>query len=99
MADLVIRGMEMPKDQPVLVFIWPDGRVFPRGLYKSNEWDEVKAIPLPEGHGKCIDADALMPDFVKARWAFFSDGDTFLQLLKHAPTVVPAEGGDNNEHV
>lgn len=56
----------------------------------------ANAVPLPEGHGRLGDLDALMPDFVKARWEFFSDGDTFLRLLKNAPTIVPAEGGTDN---
>ena len=54
-------------------------------------WQMGWLPPLP--HGRLGDLDALMPDFVKARWEFFSDGDTFLRLLKNAPTIVPAEGG------
>lgn len=98
MADVVIRGMEMPKGdpkEPTAVWIYPNGyvRVFAE---IGNNVHSAEAIPLPEGHGRLIDADALMSDFVKARWKFFSDGDTFLQLLKHAPTIVPAEGGTDN---
>ena len=94
MADLIIKGMKMPKDRPVSVFIWPDGRVFPNGLYKSEEWDGVKAIPLPEGHGRLIDADALLDEFTRSakegRFKPFSG-------VKNAATIVPAKGGTGDE--
>lgn len=88
MADILIRGVPMPvPDFHTTVIIMGNGDVF---------WYNEKVgtvVPLPEGHGRLGDLDALMPDFVKARWEFFSDGDTFLRLLKNAPTIVPAEGG------
>ena len=90
MADILIRGMEMPKE-PTPLTLYPDGR-----WNDYTDGANGEFLPLPEGHGRLIDGDALMPDFVKARWAFFSDGDTFLQLLKHATTIVPAEGGNDN---
>ena len=94
MADILIRGFEMPTDASLWLLIRPDGTVHKLKVCgKHGEPQQGVAVPLTEGHGRLIDADALMPDFVKARWAFFSDGDTFLQLLKHATTIVPAEGG------
>lgn len=95
MADILIRGMEIPKYTTKAEFgIDADGN--PLCMVHHRDGTEpgiYDVVPLPEGHGRLIDADALMPDFVKARWAFFSDGDTFLRLLKNAPTIVPAEGG------
>ena len=106
MADIIIKGMGMPKtchECPLNVSIYTyDGGDETCAL---NAWDgyseqpkttrhpDCPLVPLPEGHGRLGDLDALMPDFVKARWEFFSDGDTFLRLLKNAPTIVPAEGG------
>lgn len=105
MADILIRGMEMPKDHPVLVFIWPDGRVFPYGLYESNEWDEVKAIPIPEGHGRIGDLDALKADvegFIECMTnnGAVVDGEMLwgklLDALDNAKTIAPAEGGTDD---
>lgn len=99
--SLIIKGMEMPKDQPVLVFIWPDGRVFPAGLYKASEWDGVKAVPLPEGHGDLIDRDALRPDIVDYIAGGYGTVGSMCTLrgysqqkIDNAPTIVPAEGGN-----
>lgn len=93
MADLVIKNMKMPKDQPILIFIWPDGQVFPSGLYKSEEWDGVEAISLPEGHGKMIDADALK----KLTYEIKTNRGTYQRVINivdllNAPTIIPAEG-------
>lgn len=95
MADILIRGIEMPDNVEgceVIIRIQPNGEVLSAHKFHIG----ATAIPLPEGHGRLGDLDALMPDFVKARWEFFSDGDTFLRLLKNAPTIVPAEGGTDN---
>ena len=100
MADILIRGMEMPETCGLCKLCLDDSRIcngycmfFHRRVNMMERDKNCPLVPLPEGHGRLIDGDALMPDFVKARWAFFSDGDTFLQLLKHATTIVPAEGG------
>lgn len=104
MSDLVIRGMEMPEtccncklkvgfSACGLVTDHKDGGFFYRVHEGKSRPDWCPLLPLPEGHGRLGDLDALMPDFVKARWEFFSDGDTFLRLLKNAPTIIPAEGG------
>lgn len=91
MADILIR-MEMPKENDILVFDTWHGVMYARSTANLGT-RSYEVVPLPEGHGRLGDLDALMPDFVKARWEFFSDGDTFLRLLKNAPTIVPAEGG------
>ena len=106
MADVLIRGLEMPKScdecrlfneswcMALGVENWRKSYNKPP---EGGRLPDCPLVPLPEGHGRLIDGDALMPDFVKARWAFFSDGDTFLQLLKHATTIVPAEGGTDDD--
>ena len=64
MADILIRGMEMPKDRSLWLLIRPDGTVF---KIKDNDKlglpKEGAAIFLPEGHGRLIDADALQAKF------------------------------------
>lgn len=52
----------------------------------SKRLEDCPLIPLPEGHGRCIDADALQEEFKK-----FHDGKR-LMLIDTAPTIVPAEG-------
>lgn len=106
MSDILIRGMEMPGhciDCPLMVDRF-DTDACALQSQEANEafesWDDMRRgcplVPIPEGHGRLVDADALMPDFVKARWEFFSDRDTFLRLLKNAPTIVPAgRGGED----
>ena len=100
MADILIRGMEMPETCGLCKLCLDDSRIcngycmfFHRRVNMMERDKNCPLVPLPEGHGRMGDLDALMPDFVKARWEFFSDGDTFLRLLKNAPTIVPAEGG------
>lgn len=85
MADLVFRGMEMPKscmDCPLVVCL--------------NTKDDCPISPLPEGHGRLIDADALLLD---AGEVFEVCGDGFTisgfsrEQIENAPTIIPAEGG------
>ena len=99
--SVIIKGMEMPKScdecrlfneswcMALGVENWRKSYNKPP---EGGRLPDCPLVPLPEGHGRMGDLDALMPDFVKARWEFFSDGDTFLRLLKNAPTIVPAEG-------
>lgn len=96
MADLVIRGMEMPE----YCYECPchNGENGYCQAYKSGHLYSIERpakcpiIPLPEGHGRLGDLDALMPAFAKATQEF-RDGYTFQWILEHAPTIVPAEGG------
>lgn len=69
MADIVIRGMEMPKtcqicrtakfDRIVGCEEW-DRLSIAQRMYMRSE--TCPLIPLPEGHGRLIDADKLTPD-------------------------------------
>lgn len=93
MADIVIQGMEMPKDGYVYIEMLlkvADGKIYYNYTGEKKVYT-ADFLTLPEGHGKLGDLDALMPDFVKAKWEFFSDSDTFLRLLEQAPTIIPAE--------
>ena len=65
MADILIRGMEMPKDGRITIQIGADGAVYfvencriMAEKYEKNS----HAVTLPEGHGRCIDADKLAED-------------------------------------
>lgn len=134
MADLIIRGMEMPKDCPHCEFaaigyaspMSSDCTLYCRAVDKFKDCateilkdkpyevishyndrpDWCPLVPLPEGHGRLIDADALDRAFTDLR--FNSDGTLnhwgdrpgwcmhgyeVEKLIADAPTIVPAEGG------
>lgn len=92
MADIVIRGMELPKSGGILcINIFPDGKVT-RQLDLSCE-QIATAVPLPEGHGRLVDAREVLEKADKAPWF---DGDVLelgLLLGSEVTTIVPAEGG------
>ncbi len=87
MADILIRGLDMPKEGEKIL-IAADGSVW------ANAWstrgymrkENVYAVPLPEGHGRLIDADELIKAKSVNNIAIMID-------IADAPTIVPAEGG------
>jgi hypothetical protein len=95
MADLVIRGMEMPQECN-----WKTIRLYPNGTcaFQNGEGDynviPYAAIQLPAKHGRLIDADALIeqaePD------GGYGHMCVYLETIGDAPTIVPAEGGTGN---
>jgi hypothetical protein len=96
-ADILIRGMEMPKDRSLWILIRPDGTV-----YKIKDNDKLgipkegAAISLPEGHGRLIDADCLLrdhPELADCDFIHPKYDITLRELIEDAPTIVPAEGG------
>lgn len=58
MADILIRGMEMPKNEPLTITITPEGKVF--RAFIPGSYGEV--VPLPEGHGRLGDLDELQAE-------------------------------------
>lgn len=54
--DILIKGMEMPKNYPYRITIHSDGHVEEHSRYSGH--GHYKAISVPE-HGRCIDADQL----------------------------------------
>lgn len=56
--SVLIRGMEMPKEDIKTLMIFPDGNVRIWGTdIDPDEWAEAIEVPTP--HGRLIDADAL----------------------------------------
>lgn len=107
MADIVIRGMEMPKTcvQCDLKIYDPEIRWDENGIEQIGAWvckrtreiiwntqrgEGCPLVPLPEGHGRLGDLDALQEEFKK-----YHDGKR-LMLIDTALTIVPAEGGTDN---
>lgn len=90
MADLLIRDVAMPKDRNTTLIIYCDGTINLRVQMEDGEHlipITAKAVSIPEGHGRLIDADGLQEEFKKSH-----DGKR-LMLIDTASTVVPAEGG------
>lgn len=83
MPDILIR-MEMPKDEPLRIFMDANGQVLvDRGVY----YDEFEAVELPP-HGDLIDRDAL------GEFPFnmsFCDGYEADEWVQNAPVIIPAD--------
>lgn len=105
MADILIRGMELPKSGGILcINIFPDGKVT-RQLDLSCE-QIATAVPLPEKHGWLIDADALKkrtPMVIDYSAGGFGTDGSIRPVrgygdwqIDQAPTIIPAEGGPDN---
>jgi hypothetical protein len=112
MADILIRGMEMPTEQRVEVLIFKSGHVAYYDVY-GRYIGQAKAVPLPEKHGRLIDADVVCKDIVLYRdvetWEAERGNDTqhlerayganeTLCIVCDAPTIIPAEGGGKDEN-
>lgn len=107
MADILIRGMEMPKDCIDCMFTTID---YDMCILAKNDlmlcggrpsWCPL--VPLPEGHGRLIDADALKkrtPMVIDYSAGGFGTDGSIRPVrgygdwqIDQAPTIVPAEGG------
>ena len=56
MPDILIRGMELPKNEPLRIVLNPNGQLF---VDHGVTFTEYEAVELPE-HGDLIDRDALI---------------------------------------
>ena len=86
MSEILIRGMEMPKEQPLIIKISQDGTIYiSQGIYGIGH-GVATAVPTPP-HGRLIDADALgeFPYNMD-----FCDGYEADEWVRNAPTIIPA---------
>ena len=107
MADILIRGMEMPKYTTKAEFgIDADGN--PLCMVHHSDGTEpgiYDVVPLPEGHGRLGDLDALINELhnlldKREKDAAFSGDreagvtwDDAINKIIAAPIIIPAEGG------
>lgn len=104
MADVLIRGIKMPcnvEGCEVIIRIQPNGEVLDAHKIHIG----ATAIPLPEEHGRCIDADALTQKLLTRKdgsrrndrdsdgWPNLLEVETVRTTIEDAPTIVPAEEG------
>lgn len=93
MADIMIRGMEMPpKGKSICMEIFGAG-----GVHKFGEcYPCALAYEVKTPHGRLIDADDLI-DEMRLAWEYDeitnAEWTGIREWLNHAPTIVPAEGG------
>lgn len=99
MADILIRGVEMPKEgEKILISaggsVWVNA--WPTRGYMRME--DVYAVPLPAGHGKIVDAEEIRTRLIRKLTACKPgtiEELTFavsIDIVDHADTIVPAEG-------
>jgi hypothetical protein len=108
MADLVIRGIEIPKNGRITIQIGADGAVYfvdECTIFAEKYEKSSYAIPLPDVHGRLGDLDALEAKFrEEALQHTFTDdlnrmtvgmGEA-IDRIRIAKTIVSAEEGINN---
>ena len=105
MADILIRGISLPEDELKYVSLWVygDGRVYVinnASAARSRKLQDL-AAPLPEGHGRLIDAERFR--VILCRLKERQNDDVAIHALNWAiecldklDTIVPAEGGADN---
>lgn len=98
MPDILIRGMEMPKENDILVFDTWHGGMYARSTANIGT-KSYEVLPLPEGHGELIDKQAFIVDidgFIECMTSVGAvvDGELLwgklLDALANAKTIVPA---------
>ena len=92
-------NMEMPRKGQMLV-IFPDGTSYVCFNGMRERLTQTTAVPVPP-HGKCIDVDALIRE-LEITEEDDRNGATllmaiFIEVLKAAPTIIPAEPAEEGE--
>lgn len=96
--SLIIKGMEMPKNEPLLVKINPDGSV---STTARNSYRKYEANHIPP-HGDLIDRDEYRDKFMNGVYALCSDdsdnyrANAIIDLFDDAPTIISASGGQED---
>ena len=100
MADILIRGMEMPEienNHGIKAEIrMLDGKlelgIMTGGYYCSQEWTYYPLVEIPD-HGRLIDADALEHIIGKfsLNWEYGNGVSDCWNALLEAPTIIESE--------
>ena len=92
--SIIVKGMEMPKDRPQLLWVYPNGKTLTLQS-EVDPWKELQAVPVPP-HSRVIDADALADNWYYASAALRPDDVkkvVALDDIDRAPTIIEAEEG------
>ena len=87
--NIIIKGMEMPKEESITIQILPSGAVY----LEDKLVYEACAVEIPTPHGRLIDADKLMRDIEEYH---LSDGK-FQHWVDVQQTIIEAEGREVTE--
>lgn len=78
-----IKGMELPKDRPQLLWVYPNGKAL-TVQSDVDPWKELQAVPVPP-HGALIDKGALMKEIE-------NDAEYLgVWRIDDAPVIIPAD--------
>lgn len=96
--SLLIKGMEMPTKENVVILISPNGDVWMIGNMPNEDTHLVKAKAVPvQPHGRLGDLDRLAKEVKDMAKEFPPDSigteryRLFAEFIKTAPTIIPAE--------
>ena len=94
--SVIIHGLDMPKYTTKAEFgIDADGNPLCMVHHENGtEPDIYDVVPLPEGHGKLVDAREVLEKADKAPWFDGDVSELGLLLGSEVTTIVPAEGGE-----
>ena len=92
--SVIIHGLDMPLSKTELI-VFPSGVV---QVYDSREnyLGKAQAVPLPEGHGRLVDAREVLEKADKAPWFDGDVSELGLLLGSEVTTIIPAEGGTDD---
>ena len=86
--SVLIKGMEMPKDYPIRITLYPNGQVVKADALDYEEFESVIVPP----HGDLIDRDALL---ASENQHYEIHSDSFYvetRTIELAPTIIEEEG-------
>lgn len=89
MSDVLIKGMEMPKDDYVVMTLYPNGNCYLYYKGCGGIAKTAKVIEVPP-HGRLIDADALKQK--KKHSTEFAENVVSVAEIDWMPTIIEAEG-------
>ena len=88
MPDILIRGMELPKNEPLRIVLNPNGQLF---VDHGVTFTEYEAVELPE-HGDLIDRDAVFngeADIISSD-GYYAEFGFSRDMLRCMPAIVPS---------
>lgn len=91
--DILIKGMEMPEEHPLCIFICPDGRIVSeqhKPMSPVFDFCNATAVVLPE-HGRLI-SDTDVKSLLRSGLSLDTDADIdhVCGLIDGLPTIVEA---------
>lgn len=80
--SILIKGLNIPKDDELILRITPDGKVAPYDKLFGYR-NKYKAIDIPS-HGRLIDADKMVKEYHNGSF-------DVVKVVKAMPTIIEAE--------